>query len=92
MQRIRVEKPKLLAILKKNRKAHNSIFLEAQKGFRDAVIQELENRLAAARNGKRIEQYIRLPEPEDHTRDYESCNFHVGNGSDGYCRIVGGVR
>ena len=63
MQRIRVEKPKLLAILKKNRKAHNSIFLEAQKGFRDAVIQELENRLAAARNGKRIEQYIRLPEP-----------------------------
>ena len=28
-------------------------------------------RLAAARNGKRIEQYIRLPEPEDHTRDYD---------------------
>jgi len=32
MQKIKVEKPKLLAILQKNRDAHHAIFLEAQKG------------------------------------------------------------
>ena len=37
-----VEKPKLLAILKKNRDAHHGIFLDAQKGFRKVVIAALE--------------------------------------------------
>jgi hypothetical protein len=71
MQRIKVEKAKLLGILKKNRKAHHDIFIEAQKGFRKVVIDELEKRLGLARDGKRIDQYLRLPEPVDHTRDYD---------------------
>jgi hypothetical protein len=71
MDRIKVKKTELLEILKKNRKAHNGIFREAQDGFRKVVIEELEKRLEAARKGKRIEQYMRLPEPQDHTRDYD---------------------
>jgi len=71
MQKIKVEKPKLLAILQKNRDAHHAIFLEAQKGFRKTVIQELEKRLELARAGKRVDQYLRLPEPVDRTRDYD---------------------
>src|SRR5206468_8580320 len=71
MQKIKVEKPKLLAILQKNRDAHHEIFLEAQKGFRKTVIQELEKRLELARAGKRVDQYLRLPEPVDRTRDYD---------------------
>src|SRR5262249_49279311 len=71
MQSIRVEKAKLVTILKKNRKAHHDIFLEAQKGFRQVVTDELEKRLELARKGKRIDQYLHLPEPQDHTRDYD---------------------
>jgi hypothetical protein len=71
MQKIKVKKTELLEILKKNRNAHNGIFREAQEGFRKAVIEELEKRLKLARNGKKIEQYVRLPEPQDHTRDYD---------------------
>ena len=44
MQCIKVDKPKLLAILTKNRDPHGGIFLEAQKGFRRVVIEELEKR------------------------------------------------
>jgi len=71
MQKIKVKKASLLEILHKNRRAHNGIFLEAQTGFRKAVIAELEGRLELARKGKKIEQYMRLPEPENHTRDYD---------------------
>ena len=71
MPKIRVGKPKLVAILKTNRDAHRSIFIESQKGFRKVVIDELESRLKLARSGKRIDQYFHLPEPEDHTRDYD---------------------
>jgi hypothetical protein len=35
------------------------------------VIETLETRLRLARDGKRIEQYLGLPEPVDHTRDYD---------------------
>lgn len=71
MQKIKVKKADLLAILKRNREAHNGVFLEAQVGFRKAVVSALEARLACARKGKRIEQYLNLPEPENHTRDYD---------------------
>ena len=71
MQRIKVEKSKLVRILQKNRDAHHDIFIEAQKGFRKAVIEALEMRLKQARDGKRIEQYLNLPEPVDRTRDYD---------------------
>ena len=72
MQQIKVKKAELLAILEKNRDAHHGIFLEAQEGFRKVVISELEKHLKLARNGKQqIKQYMALPEPEDHTRDYE---------------------
>ena len=71
MPRIRVEKSKLLRILQKNRYAHHDIFIEAQKGFRKAIIEALESRLKQARDGKRVEQYLNLPEPVDRTRDYD---------------------
>lgn len=71
MQKIKVKKAELLEVLEKNRNAHNGIFREAQDGFRKLVIAELEKRLELARKGKKFDLYMRLPEPEDHTRDYE---------------------
>jgi hypothetical protein len=50
MQKIKVNKPELLKILESNRKAHNGIFREAQEGFRNVVVAELERRLELARS------------------------------------------
>jgi hypothetical protein len=71
MQHIKVKKQKLLNILRKNRTAHRKIFLEAQEGFKKAVIEQLEKRLEAARKGQRVDLYIRLNEPVDQTKDYD---------------------
>ena len=35
------------------------------------MIDELERRLSDARKGKRVDQRLRLVEPEDHTDNYE---------------------
>jgi len=61
----------LLRILTENREKHRGIFLEAQEGFRQRVIEELDRRLADVRQHRHIDLYFQLPEPEDHTSDYD---------------------
>jgi len=56
---------------KESRRSPRNFSRGAQKGFRKTVIQELEKRLELARAGKRVDQYLRLPEPLDRTRDYD---------------------
>lgn len=65
-----VNRDALLAKIKENRDGHRTLFLEAQKGYRGRIIEELERMLADARRGLKVEQYINLPIPEDHTKDY----------------------
>lgn len=71
MQTVTVNKHELLAILKNNRQEHHEIFLEAQEGYRKAIITELDQMLADARNGKKIRRAIQLVEPMDQTSDYD---------------------
>ena len=71
MNGVTVKKEELLAKLKENRKAHRSIFLEAQEGYKKAVIETLEERLASARDGSKVQVHIRLDAPEDHTDEYD---------------------
>jgi hypothetical protein len=71
MNAITVNKNELLAILHENRKKHRDIFLEAQAGYRTAVIAELDSMLADARNGKKIRRSLTLIEPMDQTKDYD---------------------
>ena len=73
MKQVRVDKAKLLAILKKNREDHRGVFLEAQKAFRVIAIKALDAQLKAARNGKPFElaRLVSLTAPEDHTADYD---------------------
>lgn len=73
MKQVRVEKAKLLAILKKNRDEHRGIFIAAQKKFREVAIKALDAQLKAARNGKPFEltNLSVLTAPEDHTADYD---------------------
>lgn len=71
MQAINVKKNDLLAVLQKNRDEHRDIFIEAQTGYRDAVIAELDSMLADARSGKKIRRSLTLVEPMDQTADYD---------------------
>jgi len=68
---VTVKKTELLGELKKNRDAHRGLFEEAQKGYREAVIAELDKMLSEARSGKRIRRKVELVEPQDHTKDYD---------------------
>lgn len=54
-----------------NRARHRTKFLKAQEAFRARLIEELDRRLADARNGLSVNLYIDLPEPKDHTADYD---------------------
>lgn len=71
MELITVEKKALLEIMRKNREVHREIFLEAQEGYRKAIIAELDQMLSEARQGRRIRRSVDLVEPQDHTKDYD---------------------
>lgn len=66
-----VDRDELLAVLKENRAAHREVFLKAQTGFRAKAIEELDRSLADARAGRSVRLIVALPEPQDHTEDYD---------------------
>lgn len=70
MEPISVEVTRLVETLKKNRDEHRDIFLKAQSVYREKVIEAFEERLESIRNGEKIVTWINLPEPEDHTQDF----------------------
>lgn len=69
--KVTVKKDELLAAIKKNRSTHRETFLEAQKGYRAAVIEELDRMLKDAREGRTIRRAVQLVEPQEHTKDYD---------------------
>lgn len=71
MDKVRVKREELLKIVETNRETHREIFIEAQKGFREEVIKQLDARLKDARDGKRINLLFTLPAPIDQTKDYD---------------------
>lgn len=72
MKEVRIEKSKLLEIVRKNRSEHRDVFIEAQKNYRSDVVRQLDMALEDARNGKKIPQIIQFVAPEDHTKDYDN--------------------
>ena len=71
MKNVKIEKEKLLVSLRTNRETHRAIFLEAQAGYREVVIERLDALLADAREGRRITSSFSIEEPMDQTRDYD---------------------
>jgi hypothetical protein len=71
MEKIRVEKKQLISDLKKNRSKHRAIFEQAVEGYRNLAVQQLTDHVKRIQKGKLVEVYVRLPLPEDHTRDYD---------------------
>lgn len=72
MKTIHISKTKLLERLKENRKNHVKQFEEALEGYKELVIEELNQSLRDAKLGKRFRTFIQLIEPADHTRDYDA--------------------
>lgn len=71
MQTVKINRNVLLEKVRKNCQEHRALFLKAQEGYRAKVIEELDVMLSEAREGKRIRRVISLPEPHDHTSDYD---------------------
>lgn len=83
MEQVKVNKNDLLEKLRKNRAEHREIFEEASQAFRKKVIQVLDERLADAREGKRIVLRMDLVQPMDQTEEYDQaitmCEMSVDN-------------
>ena len=71
MNEVNVSRAELIAKLKQNRVKHREIFLDAQEGYREQVIVELDGMLAEAKSGKKIRRAVVLTEPMDQTADYD---------------------
>jgi hypothetical protein len=71
MNTVKVKRTEILSRIKTNREAHRELFLKAQDGYRQDMIEELDRMLQEARDGKKIRRTIALVEPQDHTADYD---------------------
>ena len=72
MDAIVVDKRRLLEIMKRNRENHAKIVEEAQAGFRTRVISRLDEMLAMAKKGKKIDINVGLQMPVDMTSEYDT--------------------
>ena len=71
MESVRVDKKALIKDLKKNLGQHRAIFEQAVEGYRKLAVQQLTGHINRIKKGELVEVYVRLPLPEDHSRDYE---------------------
>ena len=71
MRTVRVGTQWLLERLRDNRSNHRANFEKALGVYRTEAIEELERSLREAREGKPIRRYVAIPQPEDHTEDYD---------------------
>ncbi len=71
MKNVTVDKADLLKKVCANRDGHRDQFLRALEGYRKAVIRVLEEHIALARSRGPINVRVELPEPQDHSSDYD---------------------
>ena len=71
MDKITIEVEDLIKVIQENQKAHRRIFEKALIGYRKEILAALERRIENVKRGEKVDHYIRLPEPEDHTADYD---------------------
>ena len=71
MEEVKVSVTAILDIVRVNRGNHRAEFERACDGFLVKAQQELERHLSDIKAGHKIAIRINLPEPEDHTKDYD---------------------
>lgn len=70
MSIITVRKLDLLDALRKNAVKHTADYTEALQGYRESVVEQLERALNNARSGSEYKTGFDLPEPQDHSSQY----------------------
>lgn len=74
MREVTINKDDLREVVQTNRKQHREVFLLALDGYRDRVIQVLDQTLDEARDGDApdvVQRFVALERPTDHTADYD---------------------
>lgn len=71
MQTVTVDKAKLLETLHTNRETHRGFFEKALEGYQKRALDILTNHIKLIKAGKVEKIYVMLPEPSDHTDDYD---------------------
>jgi hypothetical protein len=71
MNSVIVKKDALLETLKANRGTHRAVFEEALIGYKDRAIELLTEHIERIKKGKVEKVFVSLPQPEDHTDDYD---------------------
>lgn len=67
-----VRKAELLEILRQNRRAHRGIFEKAVAEYTKRLIEWHRQQERSLLAGKSAERSVRLPQPEDHTDEYDT--------------------
>ena len=67
---IKVNKQKLLEVLKSNREEFLTIYEAAMEKYRAAAIEKLESMLDAAKNGEKIQHSFQLAVPNNYENDF----------------------
>lgn len=71
LDKIKVEKEKLLAIVKENRAKHATTHEEAVKKYRELVVENLEKALVEAKEGKKFTTDLELVQPVAFVQEYD---------------------
>jgi hypothetical protein len=71
MEKVKVKKSEALDILRKNREAHKAIFDEAVAGYKAQTLKLLNDHIKQIKSGKVMRITVSLPQPEEHTKDYD---------------------
>ena len=71
MRKVNIDCGELTKVVKANRDKHNAEYLEAKANYRGKVLEALDERRQDIANGADISLYFQLPEPQDHTADYD---------------------
>jgi len=69
--KIKVKKDEIVKIIQDNMIKHKDIFKEAVEAYKKKLLQLLEDKIELVKRGSKINMFIQLPEPENHTKDYK---------------------
>ena len=70
MQTIEIHRDKLLPIIKANQEKHDVIYTAAVSGYWEKAEQVLNEKLAKVKSHQKIDNYLNLAYPENHSDDY----------------------
>jgi hypothetical protein len=87
MNKVRVDKPTIVARITENRRNHRAVYERAMEGYRKKAVARLNDVIDALKEGKSPNLYVNLPVPEDHTGDYDVILDMLSSSIDNYVEL-----